>query len=29
LLKIANAWRQCAASAEKGKEDQPSSLDGD
>jgi hypothetical protein len=29
LLKIANAWRQYAASAEKGKEDQPSSLDGD
>jgi hypothetical protein len=26
LLKIANAWRQCAA---KGKEDQPSSPDGD
>jgi hypothetical protein len=29
LLKIANAWRQYAANAEKEKKDQPSSLDGD
>jgi hypothetical protein len=28
LLKIARAWRECAASAERRNSDQPSSIDG-